>query len=162
MWPMIARDLPAWFAAPRPQPRIGEMCGRGGSSRCTLPVNLRLSHGGGSIPCLPQRERELPPSARSRGVTQRAGRIANLDSVEVGATEQASGMRHDSRSQESQARTSGRGVDDDDQSAVLDPRDSEAFRSGHVEVAFERLLAASELIRSPHQRAQDGCVVGDN
>ena len=71
-------------------------------------------------------------------------------------------MRDDSGSQETQSRASSRGVDDDDEGAVLDTGDSETFRSGHVEVAFEGLLAAPELIRAPHQRAQDGRVVGDD
>ena len=86
----------------------------------------------------------------------------NLEPVEVLAAEQASGVSDDPWRQEAQACASDRGVDDDDDGAVLDRGDPEAFRPGHVEVAFERLFVAPEFVRSPYQCSEDRRIIRDD
>ena len=87
---------------------------------------------------------------------------ADLDPIEVGAAEQMGRAGEDVRSQKAQARAPDRRIDDQDQCTALDSGDPEAFRSGHVEVAFEGFFAAPEFVRSPYQRSEDGRIVGND
>ena len=86
----------------------------------------------------------------------------DFESVEVGTAERTSRVRDDFRGKKSQASALGRRVDDDHQGISFDSGDPEAFRSGQVEVAFERLFATPELVRTPYQRSEDGSIIGDD
>ena len=86
----------------------------------------------------------------------------NLEPVEVLTAEQARGVSDDPWRQEAQACASDRGVDDDDDGAALDRGDPEAFRPGHVEVAFERLFVVPEFVRSPYQCSEGRRIIRDD
>ena len=86
----------------------------------------------------------------------------DLDAIEVPATEQGGRTGDDSGSKKAQARAPDGGIDDQDECAAFDSGDSEAFRSGHVEVAFEGLFATPEFVRTPYQRSEGGRIVGND
>ena len=92
-----------------------------------------------------------------RGSVRRAD--PDLDPIDVLAPEQVGRAGDDSGGQKAQARAPDRGVDDQDECAALDSGDPEAFRSGHVEVAFESFFAAPEFVRTPYQRSEDGRII---
>ena len=71
-------------------------------------------------------------------------------------------MPDNPRRQEPQARSEDRGIDDDHDGASLDGGNSEAFRSGNVEVAFQGFLATPELIRPADQRPEVRRIIGDD
>ena len=71
-------------------------------------------------------------------------------------------MSDNPRRMKAQACAPGRGVDDEDERSAFNRGDSEAFRSGQVEVAFERIFAAPEIVRTPDQVSQRGLVIGDD
>ena len=69
-------------------------------------------------------------------------------------------MPDDSGRNEPQSRRTGRGVDDDHDAVPFDGCESEAFRSGNVEVAFQRVFAAPELVRPSDQISEIGRIIG--
>ena len=92
------------------------------------------------------------------------GRRANPDvePLEVRAAEHGGGVSHDPRRQKTQSRAPGRGIDDDHDGIPFDRGDPQAFRTGQVQVAFEGVLTAPELVRLPCQCSENGRIIGDD
>ena len=69
-------------------------------------------------------------------------------------------MSDDSGRHEPQTRRADRGVDDEHDGVPFDGCDAEAFRSGNVEVAFQRVFAAPEFVRPSNQISEIGRIIG--
>ena len=102
------------------------------------------------------------PKHGSAAVDSERRTHSNLQPLKIGTAERARGVSDDARRMKAQARPPGRGIDDEDEHSAFNCGDSEAFRSGQVEVAFERLFAAPELVGPPDQASQRRPVIGDD
>ena len=85
---------------------------------------------------------------------------SDLKVFEILAAEQTRDVFDNSGCQKPQTRRADRGVDDDHDATPFNGGEAKAFRPGNVEVAFQRVLAASEFVRLSNQRSEIGRIIG--